>query len=84
VKVSEDLHFDAQAVEALRRRLVDHLREVQRIDAQGLKALAGVSRKFSIPLGEYFDRAKVTLRVGEARVLRRRDEEGDGATRVPQ
>jgi selenocysteine-specific elongation factor len=71
VKVTDELYFDAQAVEHLRRRLVDHLREARQIDAQGLKALAGVSRKFCIPLGEYFDRQKVTLRVGEARVLRR-------------
>ncbi len=32
--------------------------------------LVGATRKYSIPLGEYFDGAKVTLRVGDARVLR--------------
>jgi selenocysteine-specific elongation factor len=31
----------------------------------------GGSRKFVIPLSEYFDREKVTLRVGEKRLLRR-------------
>ncbi len=71
VKVTDDLCFDAQAIEQLRLRLVEHLREARQIDAQGFKALTGVTRKFSIPLGEYFDRQKVTLRVGEARVLRK-------------
>jgi selenocysteine-specific elongation factor len=33
----------------------------------------GATRKHVIPLAEYFDREKVTLRVGEKRVLR-----GDG------
>jgi selenocysteine-specific elongation factor len=40
------------------------------IDAQGFKALTGLSRKFSIPLLEYFDRQKLTIRVGDKRVLR--------------
>jgi selenocysteine-specific elongation factor len=33
--------------------------------------MVGQSRKFVIPLSEYFDREKVTLRVGEKRILRR-------------
>ena len=33
----------------------------------------GATRKHVIPLAEYFDRERVTLRVGEKRVLR-----GDG------
>ncbi|HSH12243.1 MAG TPA: SelB C-terminal domain-containing protein [Desulfurivibrionaceae bacterium] len=42
------------------------------IDAQGFKSLTGLSRKFSIPLLEYFDKCKVTLRIGDKRVLRER------------
>jgi selenocysteine-specific elongation factor len=34
------------------------------------KDLTGLSRKFSIPLLEYFDRIKVTIRVGDKRILR--------------
>ena len=33
--------------------------------------MVGQTRKFVIPLSEYFDREKVTLRVGEKRLLRR-------------
>jgi selenocysteine-specific elongation factor len=71
VKVTEDLHFDAAVIEQLGQRLVAYLQSATRISTQEFKALAGVSRKFSIPLGEYFDRRKVTLRVGEERVLRK-------------
>ncbi|MCP3104717.1 selenocysteine-specific translation elongation factor [Myxococcus sp. K15C18031901] len=71
VRVSEELCFDAGALAALRERLVAHLREKKEITTQGFKELVGQSRKFVIPLSEYFDREKVTLRVGEKRVLRR-------------
>ncbi|NVJ23061.1 MULTISPECIES: selenocysteine-specific translation elongation factor [Myxococcus] len=70
-RVSEELCFDAVALGALRERLVAHLREKKEISTQAFKELVGQSRKFVIPLSEYFDREKVTLRVGEKRVLRR-------------
>jgi len=71
VRVSEELFFDAGAIAALRERLVAHLREKKDISTQGFKEMVGQTRKFVIPLSEYFDREKVTLRVGEKRVLRR-------------
>ena len=37
------------------------------IDAQQWKDLTGASRKFTIPIAEYFDAEKLTLRVGEIR-----------------
>jgi selenocysteine-specific elongation factor len=73
VRVSTEIWFDGAAVEGLRVRLVEHLRAHQQIDTQAFKDLVGATRKHVIPLAEYFDREKVTLRVGEKRVLR-----GDG------
>jgi len=37
------------------------------IDVARFKDLAGVSRKYAIPLLEYFDRTRVTRRVGDKR-----------------
>ncbi|MFP2903099.1 SelB C-terminal domain-containing protein [Corallococcus sp. 4LFB] len=71
VRVSEELCFDAAALEELRGRLVTYLKDQKEITTQGFKELVGQSRKFTIPLSEYFDREKVTLRVGDKRVLRR-------------
>jgi selenocysteine-specific elongation factor len=70
VRSSPELYFDAAAVEALRVRLVAFLRERREISTQEFKELVGASRKYTIPLAEYFDRERVTLRVGERRVLR--------------
>jgi selenocysteine-specific elongation factor len=70
VKVSEELYFSAAAIEGLRERLRAHLKAHGAITTPEFKALTGATRKFTIPLGELFDREKLTLRLGEKRVLR--------------
>ncbi|NTV12534.1 MAG: selenocysteine-specific translation elongation factor [Desulfobulbaceae bacterium] len=72
IKISEDLYFHATALAELKENIVGHIRAHGGIDAQGFKGLTGLSRKFSIPLLEYFDKCKVTLRIGDTRVLRER------------
>ncbi|HZZ84013.1 MAG TPA: selenocysteine-specific translation elongation factor [Anaeromyxobacteraceae bacterium] len=70
VRVSAELWFDAAAVAALREKLVAWLRARREIATPEFKELVGATRKYVIPLAEYFDRERVTLRVGEKRVLR--------------
>jgi len=70
VRVSAELYFDAAALAQLEARLVAYLREHEAITTQEFKNLVGATRKHVIPLAEHFDEAKVTLRVGERRVLR--------------
>ncbi|MBU0674926.1 MAG: selenocysteine-specific translation elongation factor [Proteobacteria bacterium] len=69
-KVSEDLYFYTEILAGLEAELIAFLRQYSEIDAQGFKGLTGLSRKFSIPLLEYFDQRKITLRIGDKRVLR--------------
>jgi selenocysteine-specific elongation factor len=73
VRTSAELYFDGAAIAALREKLVAFLRERKEISTQEFKDLVGATRKYVIPLAEYFDREKVTLRIGEKRILR-----GDG------
>ncbi len=73
VRVGETLYFDREALARAERALIDYLNQHREIDAQGMKTLFGISRKWSIPLAEHFDAARLTLRVGDKRVLRRRD-----------
>jgi selenocysteine-specific elongation factor len=70
VRVSAELWFDAAALSGLRDRLVAFLRERKAITTHEFKDLVGATRKHVIPLAEHFDREKVTLRVGDKRVLR--------------
>ncbi len=67
VKVKSDLVMDAALVARLREKLLAFLETHPTIDAQQWKDLTGASRKFTIPLAEYFDAEKVTLRVGDLR-----------------
>jgi selenocysteine-specific elongation factor len=46
------------------------LRERKEITPQDIKDLLGISRKYAIPLLEYLDAQRVTVRVGDKRVLR--------------
>lgn len=72
VKIKEDLYFDAGAVDALKEKLVSFLTENGEIATPQFKEMTGVSRKFVIPLIEYFDSKNVTIRIGDIRKLRNR------------
>jgi len=67
----KDLFFHAEALAALRARLVAFLDERGQITPQEWKELVGGSRKFAIPLAEHYDAEKVTLRIGDIRKIRR-------------
>ncbi len=66
-----ELFFARSAITALHARLLAHFEKHEKLSTQAFKELTGLSRKFLIPLAEYFDREKVTLRVGDERLLRR-------------
>ena len=70
VKVTEDLYFHNPALEKIKETLISLLAKKGEIDTPAFKDLTGLSRKFSIPLLEYFDKIKVTMRVGDKRILR--------------
>jgi selenocysteine-specific elongation factor len=70
VRVKEALFFHAEALDAIQDKLVALLRERKEIGPADIKDLLGISRKYAIPLLEFFDTRRVTTRVGERRVLR--------------
>ncbi|GBC63121.1 selenocysteine-specific translation elongation f actor [Desulfonema ishimotonii] len=70
VKVKEDLYFHTDVVDKLKRAVVDFLRRSEEMSTPQFKEIAGVSRKYLIPLIEYFDSQNITIRVGDVRKLR--------------
>ncbi len=70
VRIRDDIHVAAEALASLKERLVGYLKEHGRIDTAAFKQMVGGSRKYAIPLAEHFDKERVTLRVGDERVLR--------------
>jgi selenocysteine-specific elongation factor len=70
VKIKSGMYFHRASIDQLRETLVFHLKRDQEITTPQFKEITGVSRKYAIPLIEYFDQIKVTLRLGDKRVLR--------------
>ena len=70
-KVTDEFYFFTNSLRDLETRLKDFAsRSADRtIDVAQFKELAGVSRKYAIPLLEYFDREKVTVRSGDKRII---------------
>ncbi|HEY6008720.1 MAG TPA: selenocysteine-specific translation elongation factor [Geobacteraceae bacterium] len=71
VKVKSDVFYAREPLAALRDKLVAHLAVRGEIIPNEFRELTGLSRKFMIPLLEYFDQEKITIRVGDKRVLRK-------------
>jgi len=72
LKVKEDLYFDRNAVNALEQELTAFLKTHGEITTPQFKEMTGTSRKYTIPLIEYFDLKQITVRVGDSRVLRKK------------
>jgi selenocysteine-specific elongation factor len=72
VRISADLFYSTDALVGLREKLVALLREKGEIIPTDFREQTNLSRKFLIPLLEHFDSEKLTIRVGDKRVLRKR------------
>ena len=70
VRVKDSLYFHARALETIQTRVVALLQDRKEIGPGDIKDLLGISRKYAIPLLEFFDQRRVTTRVGERRILR--------------
>ena len=72
VRIQPDMVFNRPALEQLKgklRQYGDAHEPGRTIDVPTFKELAGVSRKYAIPLLEYFDRERITRRSGDQRVI---------------
>jgi selenocysteine-specific elongation factor len=70
VRIREGLYFHAEPLQAAVAQVLDFLRQRQAITPQEIKDLLGISRKYAIPLLEWLDSQRFTVRVGDKRVLR--------------
>jgi selenocysteine-specific elongation factor len=70
VRLGRDMHVHPDALAAVEARLVALAERDGEVTLAGLRDALGTSRKYAQALLEHFDAARVTLRVGDARVLR--------------
>jgi selenocysteine-specific elongation factor len=72
VRVQGELFFHRKALDQLIGKLKkfgDQHEPGRTIDVAAFKDLAGVSRKFAIPLLEFLDRQRITRREGDRRAI---------------
>jgi selenocysteine-specific elongation factor len=70
VRVTTDMYFLASSIEQLRATLKKYLTEKGEMTAASFRDLINSSRKYTIPLLEYFDRDGLTIRIGDVRRLK--------------
>ena len=79
VPVAENLLCHREAVDRAREILVDFIRKEGKLESVRFKYLLDTTRKFALPLLDYFDRVGVTRRVGNTRYLKTPPKEAPGA-----
>ena len=70
VRINDSLHLDKEIVETIKTDLKKYLEETKEITMAEFRDIAKTSRKFAVPIMEYFDSQKLTQRIGDKRVLR--------------
>lgn len=68
VKIAEELYFLKDVLASARQIVSRSLRDKGEITVAEVRDLLQTSRKFALPLLEYFDREKLTRRVGDKRL----------------
>ena len=70
VRIDKELLFHSDAIEKARELLISFIKEKGGLESVKFKYLLNTTRKFAIPLLDYFDRIGLTLRDGYTRYLR--------------
>jgi selenocysteine-specific elongation factor len=69
VKLTDDLYFSPEAIERAKALCAAELAKLGQATMSQLRDAWGISRKYSIPLCEFFDQCGFTVRVGDLRKL---------------
>ena len=69
VRLDEHLVFPPHTLEEIEHGLVDYLDRNREMSVSAFRDLVGTTRKYAVPLLNYFDNKGVTVRKGDVRVL---------------
>lgn len=68
-KINEELYFHAQAIEGAKEQIKAYIQQHGSVQLGEVRDLLNSSRKFVLPLLEYFDQIKFTRRIQDKRIL---------------
>lgn len=70
-KIIDGMYFNTDFINNIQKNLVSFFAQNKEMTPTDFKVVSqGLTRKYSIPLLEYFDKERITIRVGDARQLR--------------
>ena len=69
LRIDGNLMFTQTNFTKLKEKVTHHFSNHPEMTVSEFKALAQTSRKYAVPLLEYFDKKKITYRVGNTRKL---------------
>jgi selenocysteine-specific elongation factor len=72
IKVSEEFYYARTAMDDIVARVRGFFESNQEMGPQDFRDLTELTRKFAIPVLEYLDKEKITMRIGDKRQLRKR------------
>jgi selenocysteine-specific elongation factor len=62
VRIARDMYFHSDAIAQARQLVVDHIKQEKRLESVQFKYLIDASRKYALPLLDYFDKMGITKR----------------------
>jgi len=72
IKVSEEFYYARTAMDEIIVRVRGFFESNQEMGPQDFRDLTELTRKFAIPVLEYLDKEKITMRIGDKRQIRKR------------
>jgi len=69
IRLSPNAFLHRDTIEEAKRRTIEFIKEKGSMAISDVRDIFGASRKFSVPLLEYFDSQKITMRKGDVREL---------------
>jgi selenocysteine-specific elongation factor len=72
IKVSEEFYYAKTAMDEIVARVRGFFESNQEMGPQDFRDLTELTRKFAIPVLEYLDKEKITMRIGDKRQIRKR------------
>ncbi|MCF8009987.1 MAG: selenocysteine-specific translation elongation factor [Clostridiales bacterium] len=67
-KISDDIYLHYKVLDEAEEKLINYIREKGQISVSEARDMFNTSRKYTLPLLEYFDTKKITKRTGDVRV----------------
>ncbi len=66
-KIKQDIYYLKEQIDDIKSKLDVFFKKEEKLEPKDMKEIAGVSRKYAIPLLEYFDNVGYTVKKGDCR-----------------